>query len=153
MRFILSLFIVFISAASFAQDNGATHSVSFCNQTIPVPDSIMIKSEYEVRGTDFSMNWLYMDEENLDEVSEMFVKQMEQRLNGFKKRPLNVSILDAPAKGYLIKYEQNNKKAWQIIAYGISGGQPVLVQLLLQKEPVSTRDLPAFVTKIVKLGK
>lgn len=151
MRIILSILLVCSSLIPFAQTN--SDSISICKISLKVPDSITVNSEYEIRGKDFSMNWLYMEKNLLDTVPKLFVNQMAQKQQKFSKTPIKLFILDEPANGFKISYDQENHKAYQIIAYGKVNEQPVMIQLLMQKDPKNNTALPAFVRKIIRLEK
>jgi uncharacterized protein YfeS len=64
-------------------------------------------------------------------------------------------LLGEEAKGYKISFKNESikKRGYQIVAYGVANGQPVLVQLSLNKEPKTDEDLPDFPRQIVKLSK
>jgi hypothetical protein len=56
-------------------------------------------------------------------------------------------------RGYKISFKSDNGTSYQIIAYGVANGQPVLVQLSLGKEPKTNDDIPEFARQIIKLTK
>jgi len=89
----------------------------------------------------------------LQSVPEQFISQMAGQMKKFKKEPITCYLLDNEVKGYRISFKKDNGAAYQLIAYGIANGQPVLVQLSLDSEPKSNEDIPEFPRQIIRLTK
>jgi hypothetical protein len=147
------LFFLTVSTA-FAQEQKQIDSLSFCSIKYKVPTDSKAESEYQVRGSNYSMQWLYMNQQMLDaNVPEQFISQMEGQMKKFKKEHISVFLLDKEVKGYKFSFKKDNGIGYQIVAYGIANGQPVLVQLSLNIDPKTNTDIPEFPRKIVKLSK
>lgn len=149
--FTLLFFLTVLTA--FGQANEQVEKLNFCNQELDVPASCVAESPYQLQCDNYSIQWLYMNEEMLKAMPEQFVAQLSGQMKKFKKEPITCFLLDSEAKGYKISFKTDTGIAHQIIAYGTANNQPVLVQLSLDKEPKSNEDIPAVPRQIVRLTK
>ncbi len=147
----LTLLFILFTTTVFAQKKVDT--LNFCSMKIPVPAGCKAESEYQVQCDNYTMVWLYMNEEMLKaKVPEQFIDQMKDQVKQFKKEPTIAFVLNKEFKAYKISLkDENNISRYQIVAYGIANGQPVLVQLSLNSEPKTNADIPEFPRQIVKL--
>ena len=151
-HFIIALLLI-ISTSSFGQDTKQIDSLTFCSNKYKVPVNCTAESEYQIQCKDYSMMWLYMNGQMLQFMPDQFVNQMEGQLKKFKKQSITCYLLDTQVKGYKISFKKDNGTGHQLIAYGEVNGQPVLVQLSLDKEPKSNDDIPDFPRQIIRLSK
>ena len=94
-----------------------------------------------------------MNEQMLQSMPDQFVNQMSGQMKKFKKEPITCYMLDKEVKGYKIIFKKDNGTGYQLIAYGVANGQPVLVQLSLNNEPKTNDDIPEFPRQIIRLTK
>ena len=119
-----------------------------------MPEGCTAQSEYQVTCDNYSMTWLYMTASMFDQhLPDQFIDQMAAQVKIIKKDSINCYLLGVAAKGCLISFKKGTGKAFQVIAYGIVNHQPVLVQLLLDKEPIKNEDIPEFPGHFIQLTK
>ena len=94
-----------------------------------------------------------MNDQMLQVMPDQFVNQMAGQMKKFKKEPITCYLLDKEVKGYKISFKKDKVIGYQLIAYGVANGQPVLVQLSLDKEPKTNDDIPIFPRQIIRLTK
>jgi hypothetical protein len=153
MRQFLLGFFVLIGAISFGQTSTKIDSLTFCFNKYKVPTGCAAESEYQIKCDNYSMVWLYMNEQMLQVMPDQFVNQMPGQLKKFKKEPITCYLLDKEVKGYKISFKTDNGTGHQLIAYGVANGQPVLVQLSLDNEPKTNDNIPDFPKQIIRLTK
>jgi hypothetical protein len=127
--------------------------LTFCFNKYKVPNGCTAESEYQIKGDNYSMVWLYMTEQMLQSMPDQFVNQMAGQMKKFKKETITCYLLDEEVKSYKISYKKDNGIGYQLIAYGVVNGQPVLVQLSLDNEPKTNEDIPDFPRQIIRLTK
>ena len=155
MKYILTVLLFITSVSAFGQITKQVDVLNFTSKEFKVPEGCKAKSQYQVQCADYAMVWLYMNNEMLKTMPDQAVNQLSAQLKDFKKQAITVKLLGEEAKGYKtsFKNESTKKTGYQIIAYGVANGQPVLVQLSLSKEPKTNDDLPDFPKQIVRLSK
>ena len=153
MRQILTYVSILLATTTFGQTPSKIDTLTFCFNKYKVPTGCTAQSEYQVKCNNYSIVWLYMTEPMLQSVPEQFISQMAGQMKKFKKEPITCYLLDNEVKGYRISFKKDNGAAYQLIAYGIANGQPVLVQLSLDSEPKSNEDIPEFPRQIIRLTK
>jgi hypothetical protein len=153
MRQLLTVLVLFFSATSFGQNSNQVDSVTFCFNKYKVPTGCTAQSEYQVQCDNYSIQWLYMNEQMLQSMPDQFVNQMSGQMKKFKKEPITCYMLDKEVKGYKISFKKDDGTGYQLIAYGVANGQPVLVQLSLNNEPKTNDDIPQFPRQIIRLTK
>jgi len=151
-QFLTALFFLF-SVISFGQTTKQVDSVTFCFNKYKVPTGCTAKSEYQVKCDNYSIVWLYMNEQMLQTMPDQFVNQMAGQMKKFKKEPITCYLLDKEVKGYKISFKKDNGTGYQLIVYGVANGQPVLVQLSLNDEPKTNDNIPEFPRQIIRLTK
>jgi hypothetical protein len=152
MRYLFIALFILVSIFSFGQTSNID-SLTFCNTKYKVPTACSAESEYQITCDKYSIVWLYMNEQMLNFMPDQFISQMAGQMKNFKKEPISCYLLDNDAKGYKISFKKGKKIGYQLIAYGIVNGQPVFVQLSLDKEPKSNDDIPSFPRQIIRLTK
>jgi hypothetical protein len=155
MKYLLIIFI-FITAISISgQAKKEVTQLSFASKEFKVPEGCKAQSQYQVQCTDYTMLWLYMNDEMLKTMPDQAVNQLSSQLKDFKKKAITAYLLGEEVKAYKISFKNENtgKTGYQIVAYGVTNGQPVLVQLSLNKEPKADDDLPEFPKQIIRLSK
>ena len=153
MRQLFTGLFVFFSATLFGQTTDKVDSVTFCFIKYKVPIGCTAKSEYQVQCDNYSIVWLYMNEQMMQSMPDQFVNQMAGRMENFKKKSITCYLLDNPVKGYAISFKKDSGTGHQLIAYGVANGQPVLVQLSLNSEPKTNDDIPEFPRQIIRMTK
>lgn len=153
MRQILIALFLFFSAASFGQTTKQVDTLTFCFNKYKVPTGCTAQSEYQVECDNYTMGWLYMNDQMLQYMPDQFINQMAGQMKKFTKEPITCYLLDKEVKGYKVSFKKDKGIGYQLIAYGIANGQPVLVQLSLDKEPKTNDDIPEFPQQIIRLTK
>ena len=153
MNQILTIVFVILTISTYGQIGNKIDSLRFCDLKYLAPKHCKVESEYQVQCSEYSIQWLYMNQEMLNTMPEQFVSQLCEQMKHFKKEQITPYLLDKEVKGYKISFKSGSVTTYQIIAYGIANGQPVLVQLSLANEPKSNGDIPDFARQIVKLTK
>jgi hypothetical protein len=153
MRSLLISFSILFATTSLGQTSTKIDSLTFCSNKYKVPTNCTAESEYQINCENYSMVWLYMNEQMLQVMPDQFVNQMSGQMKKFKKEPITCYLLDKEAKGYKISFKKDSGTGYRLIAYGVTNGQPVLVQLSLDKEPKTNDDIPDFPKEIVRLTK
>lgn len=155
MKYILTILFFITSISAYGQTTKQVNLLTFASKEFKTPEGCKAESQYQVLCDDYTMVWLYMNNEMLKTMPDQAVNQLSGQLKDFKKKSITVYLLGEEAKGYKISFknESTKKTGYQIIAYGVANGQPVLVQLSLNKEPKTDDDLPDFPKQIVRLSK
>lgn len=154
MKYALLVLLTFTSFVSFGQTAKHVDTLSFCRNKYPVPTGCTAESEYQVKCDNYSMTWIYMNEQMLQTMPEQFISQMTQQMKDLKKELVNYYLLGKEAKGYRLSFKtKSGEKGYQLIGYGTANGQPVIVQLALDKEPKTNNDLPEFARQIITIQK
>ncbi len=151
-HFFIALFIL-VGTNSFGQTSTKIDSLTFCFIKYKVPTGCTAESEYQVKCDNYSIVWLYMNDQMLQVMPDQFVNQMAGQMKKFKKEPITCYLLDKEVKGYKISFKKDKGTGYQLIAYGVANGQPVLVQLALDNEPKTNDDIPNFPRQIIRLTK
>lgn len=147
-------FLVFLSTTTlFAQKKKQIDSLNFCSYKYKVPVGCKAESEYQISCDEYSMVWLYMNEEMFKaNIPDQFINSLKSQTNDFKKAPLEVYLLKQKVQGYKISFKTaNGEIKYQIWAIGTINTQPVLVQLSLSTEPKNNNEIPDFPRQIITL--
>ncbi|TGE05987.1 hypothetical protein [Hymenobacter fodinae] len=120
---------------------------------IPTPAGCTPDSKYQVRCEGYQMTWMYLDYKMLTDFPEQFVRQIEKKHKHTERQPLECLILGQAAKGFRLSYPSETGMTYELIAYGVAKGQPVMVELTMDMDPEKTTDLPALPRQIVQLTK
>lgn len=156
MKLILIVTILFaLNIVVNAQSEKSVDHLSFAGRTLKTPTGCQAASEFQLQCSNYSMVWLYMNNEMLKTMPEQAINQLSGQLKDFKKQEITVSLTGEKTKAYKITYknQETGKKGYQIVAYGTVNGQPLLFQFTLEKEPKADSDLPEFARQILKLEK
>lgn len=152
MKILLSLLLLLAPGWAVAQT--APASVNFCGLDLPLPANCSADSKYSVRSPEYQLTWMYLDYGMLRTFPEQFVQQIQKKHKHTERQPLEGFILDTPAKGFRLSYPtEEGGMAYELIAYGIAKGQPVMIQLTLATDPEKTADLPELPRQILRLTK
>src|SRR5450432_236854 len=146
------LFILF-AATSIAQTSTNADTVRFCFIKYKVPAGCTAESRSQVKCDNYSMSWIDMTPEILKTMPDQVVNQMAGQFKKFKKEAITCYLLDNPVKGYKVSYKTDKGTTYQIVAAGVANEQPVLVQLVLDKEAKTDADIPEFPRQIIRLSK
>lgn len=153
MKQLLTILLFTTTIAAYGQSSKQIDSLNFCNKKYKAPTGCTTESEYQVKCDNYSIQWLYMTNEMLKTMPDQFVSQLAGQMKKFKKESITPYLLEQEVKGYKISFKSDGKTFYQIIAYGVAYGQPVLVQLSIDKEPRANDDIPEFARQILKLTK
>lgn len=99
------------------------------------------------------MSWIYLTPQTLETTPDQLLSQMSGLLKKFKKEPVSCYLLGNKAKGYRVSYKTDQGTLHQLVVWGFANEQPVIIQLLLNKEPRTDEDIPAFPGQIVSFSK
>ena len=151
MRLIITALHLFFVVIAFGQSKTQVDSLTFCFNKYKVPTGCIAESEYQVHCDNYTMGWIYMNDQMLQIMPEQFITQMSGQMKNFKKEPIVCYLLDKEVKGYKVSFKTDKGIGHQLIAFGVANGQPVIVQLSLDKEPKTNDDIPEFPRQIIRL--
>jgi hypothetical protein len=150
-----TLFLLLLTlATSFAAgaQGAAPAKVDFCGQQYELPAGATLESPYEVKSDKFSLMLMYVNPAALrDGTPAEFAKQRRKKMKGEPLQELNCFIQDSPAKAYKFSYRTDTGMAYEMLAYGVTKGQPVWIQLTTETEPYKSADIPDFARQFVRL--
>lgn len=151
MKFLLILSLSLLTYPTLAQT--IPHdTLSFCSIRLAAPQGCLANSEYQIECDHYSVGWIYLTEDMLETVPEQFVAQLGQQFKDFKKEPVSCLLLDTESKGYRLKFRtKDGELVYQLIAFGVPNEQPVIVQLTMDKEPLTNGDIPEWANQIISL--
>ncbi|GAA4385710.1 hypothetical protein [Hymenobacter koreensis] len=142
----------FSVTAAFGQNQAP--ALNFCGLDIPVSAGCTAASSYELRCTDYSLRWAYLNYAQMGAAAEEAARVVKKDHKKAEQEPLVGFILDMPAKGYRLSYPtEATGMAYEIILYGVAKGQPVVVQLTMGVAPEKTTDLPEVARRILRLDR
>lgn len=147
---VLIILLMGISTA-WGQTSSQAQALHFCGEKIPVPSGCQADSDYELMCDDFSIQWMYLEEDMLGFVPQQYVNQLDERLKKFRKRNIKLVSLGTELEGYLVSHKNDKVIKYKIIGYGIINQQPVLIHLSLRNEPRDNDALPNEVKQFVTL--
>ncbi|SNR28594.1 MULTISPECIES: hypothetical protein [Hymenobacter] len=143
-----------VLALAQAPTPDAPPAVNFCGIDLVVPGGCTPDNKYQVHCQGMQLTWMYLDYPMLKGFPDQFVRQLEKKHKHTEKQPLECFILETPAKGYRLSYPtEAGGMTYELVAYGIAKGQPVMVQVTLETDPDKTADLPALAQQIIRLPK
>ncbi|WP_345116982.1 hypothetical protein [Hymenobacter algoricola] len=144
-----------MSLASLAcgQSPAPAAKVDFCGQQFEVPAGAALVSPYEVKGSDFDILLVYLNYNALRTGPAEYAQNRRKKLKGEPLQEINCFIQDAPAKAYKFGYRTESGMAYELIAYGVTKGQPVMIQLTTDIDPYKSAEIPAFARQFVHLEK
>ncbi|MBC6698723.1 hypothetical protein H8B14_11390 [Hymenobacter sp. BT190] len=96
---------------------------------------------------------MYINFADLRETPKAYAKQQMKKLKGDDMQEITVFIQDNPAKAYKFNYQTERGMAYDVLAYGIAKGQPVMIELTLDVDPSSNKEIPEFARQFVRLDK
>lgn len=152
MKSIFTSIFILVAASTIAQSPAKSDTVKFCYIKFALPAGCSATSESQVKCDDCSMAWIYLSYPMLQSVPGQTIDNMSHQLKKFKKEAITCYLLDAPAKGYRMSYKTDQGTIYQLMAYGVANEQPVILQLVLTKEPKSNNDIPAFAKQFIRLS-
>ena len=152
MKSIFTSAFILLAASAMAQSVSKSDTVKFCYIKYALPGGCSAISESQVKCDDYAMAWIYLSYPMLQSVPVQTIDNMSHQFKKFKKEAITCYLLDAPVKGYKISYKTGQGTTYQLMAYGVANEQPVILQLVLSKEPKSNDDIPAFARQIIRLS-
>ena len=99
------------------------------------------------------MSWRYISFSMLQSVPGQTIDSLSHELKKFRKEAVPCYLLDSPVKGYKISYKTDQGTFYELMAFGVANEQPVIVQLVLNKEPKTNYVIPSFAQQIIRLSK
>lgn len=147
--------LTFLSISSFAFGQGATGpaKIDFCGRQYELPAGATLESPYEVKGAKFDIMLIYLNYNALSTAPAEYAKQRRKKLKGEPLQEITCFIQDAPAKAYKFGYRTEAGMAYELLAYGVTKGQPVMIQLTTEIDPYQSTDIPEFARQFVHLEK
>ncbi|TGE28428.1 hypothetical protein [Hymenobacter metallicola] len=144
--------LLFTTVLAYGQ--AAPPTVNFCGQQYPVPADAVLLSPYEVQAAKYSLLLIYVNYPDLrNGAPAEYTKQRMKKLKGNDLQEITCFIQDTPAKAFKFAYQTEKGLAYDVLAYGITKGQPVMIQLTLDVDPYSNKEIPEFARQFVHLDK
>ncbi|UPL51084.1 hypothetical protein [Hymenobacter sublimis] len=156
MKKLLLLFFLLAPGWVIAQTTAPTAgpTINFCGLDLALTPGCTPESKYSVRCQDYQMTWMYLDYNMMRTFPEQFAQQIQKKHKHTERQPLDCFIMNSPSKGFRLSYPtEAGGMAYELIAYGVANGQPVMIQLTLATDPDKTADLPELPRQIVRLSK
>ena len=151
-QFLIFLFLT-MAVNSFAQNPDKGDTISFCFIKYKIPAGCKATSEYQVTCDDYSMTWIYLTPQTFHTTPDQMLSQMAEQMKKFRKEQVSCYLFGNQVKGYKISFKTDQGTGHQLMAYGRANEQLVLVQLSLNKEPITDDDIPAFPRQMIRLSK
>ncbi|MCB2410477.1 hypothetical protein [Hymenobacter lucidus] len=153
MKALYFLFIlVFTATLSFAQAPAA--KVDFCGQQYELPAGATLVSPYEVRGPGYDLILMYINPADLrNGAPAEYTKQRVKKMKGKELQEISCFIQETPAKAFKFAYPTDKGLSYEMLAYGITKGQPVMIQLTLEVDPYNNLEIPEFARQFVHFDK
>ena len=144
--------LVFIATSSFGQAPPA--KVDFCGQQYEVPAGATLVSSYEVRADKFDIILMYLNPADLRNGAPAdYTKQRVKKIKGKELQEVACFIQGTPAKAFKYGYETEKGMAYELLAYGVTKGQPVMIQLTLDVDPYNNVEIPEFARQFLHFDK
>lgn len=152
-RYSLLLLFICCSFAAFGQGpTTASTSLNLCGQSYAAPAGCVALTEHELACEGYQLSWVYLDARDYRSAAEQYIAQIRHELKGAKQEPIDCFVLDKPTKGYKITYKIPDGLAYQLLAYSVVNGQPLVIQLKLPSEPISNQAIPAFARQFMRVS-
>lgn len=152
MKYYLTLYSIFLALTIQAQNNEIITQVNFAGEQIPVPENCSTDSEYaliDCQGT--SVQWLYLNEEMLGEVVEQYVTQMGAQHGVRNIGQVKILSFGSELKGDTFERKHADGISYNILASGIVNQQPLLLNIVSDKQLKDTDDLSAFLKSFIEI--
>ena len=153
MKSFITILFLAIASTGYGQKTKPIDTVTLCYNKYKVPADCKAKSESEIEGKNFSVEWLYMNEDLVESMPDDYENEISSTAKKFNKESINCFLLDTEVKGYKISFKGEKGMVYKIMAYGIVKEQPVIVTVTLNKEPKTNKDIPPFCLQFLKLTK
>ncbi|QJX48784.1 hypothetical protein HMJ29_18435 [Hymenobacter taeanensis] len=153
MKKLLLLFLLSAPALAVGQAATPVNTINFCGTDFTAPTACAPDSKYSVRCEGYQLTWMYLDYKMLTDFPEQFVRQIEKKHKHTERQALECMIMGQPAKGFRVSYPTESGMTYELIAYGVAKGQPVMVELTMDMDPEKTTDLPEMPRQIIQLSK
>jgi hypothetical protein len=136
------------------QSPASAAKIDFCGRQYDLPAEATLVSPYEVKGPDFNLVLMYVNYADIRQgLPPDFLKQHMKKLKSKEMQEMTCFIQDAPAKAYKFSYRTETGMAYNILAYGVTKGQPVMIELTTDIDPYKSVEIPAFARQFVHLEK
>ncbi|UOQ51887.1 hypothetical protein [Hymenobacter cellulosivorans] len=152
MKVLYTLLLLFTSVVAFGQTSPA--SVNFCGQDYPLPEGATLVSSYEVKADKFDLMLMYLNPADLRNGAPAdYTKQRMKKLKGKDLQEMACFIQGTPAKAFKFSHPTETGTSYELLAYGITKGQPVMIQLTLDVDPYNNVEIPEFPRQFVHFDK
>lgn len=152
MQKLLFLGLLGITINSYSQTEKTVDTLSYAHIKIAVPENCEAKSEYELLDCqNFSVQWLYLNEEMLKAIPGEFYQQFEQQQNVVDKDKMILQSFKSELNGYKFKTRNSGKTRYRIIVAGTVNNQPLLLNIGSEKNIKETSDLSEFLRTIIEI--
>ncbi|TGE14516.1 hypothetical protein [Hymenobacter elongatus] len=153
MKALYALLLLLFATTGLAFGQTAPPKVDFCGQQYAVPASATLVSPYQVRSEEFDIMLMYVNYGDLRSGPAEYSKDRMKKLKGIDLQEVACFIQNTPAKAYKFGYPTDKGMAYEILAYGVNKGQPVVIQLTLDVDPYSNKEIPEFPRQFVHFDK
>jgi len=150
MKPVLTLIFCSLFFTSVAQDK-KVHTVEFCGEMFEVPEGCFAETVFGLDCPDFSIKWMYLEEDMLTFAPQQYLRQLDEKLKRFKKRPITLESMGEAMEAYWISYRENKVERYRIVAFGTINNHPVLMDGSLKSEVNSNEDVPPFLRQFISV--
>lgn len=152
MKYYLTTILIFLALTIQAQNNEMISEVNFAGEQIRVPENCSTDSEYalvDCEGT--SVQWLYLNEQMLGEVVEQYTIQTGAQHGVRNIGQITIRTFNSELKGDTFERKHADGISYNILASGIVNEQPLLLNIVSDKEPKDTEDLSPFLKSFIQI--
>jgi len=124
--------------------------IDYAHIIIDVPEKYVANSEYEIKSSLFSAQWLYLTKEMFEQnVQSQIIKQFEAQIEG--EEVGTIDFISSGGKFTGKKYKLNNESIlkYKVLAYGVVNNQPLILNLSFDKEPKSDSKFDQLIQKFI----
>ncbi|PJJ60616.1 hypothetical protein [Hymenobacter chitinivorans] len=153
MKALYALLLLLLTSVA-AVGQAAPPAVNFCGQDYPLPPGATLVSPYEVKADKFDLMLMYLNPADLRNGAPAdYTKQHMKKLKAKDLQEVACFIQGVPAKAFKYSYPTEAGSAYELLAYGVTKGQPVMIQLTLDVDPYNNIEIPEFARQFVHFDK
>ncbi len=154
MKKILTIAILLlISFFSFGQTKGFKE-IQYVRTEIAVPSNYFAKDEYSIENENFSAQWLYLNNEMVEQgAADQISKQFEDQIKFSKSTTIRLISNNGLLIGKKYELKNNEKLKYKIIAFGTIDGQPLILNMGFKDDPELSKDSDELIKKFIMIKK
>jgi hypothetical protein len=149
VKILLTVSLLFASIIAIGQSTAETITIGTNKLTLTT--DCKADTDTKISCGNNTVEWKYGDEQKVKGLQDAFL-EMGGMLDRFKKKKIELYLLETKVKGYKVSYKNATGTTYQISAAGVINGEPIWILVSLEKEPVTNDDMPHFVKQIIRFS-